>query len=136
MAKRIGVGAIILIVYASIFVIFYAVIPFVFNRSYPIQGFIPFIFFFPFFLGRRGSRSRYQNQNQNAGSSSPQQSPEDILNEQYDTSGWEKTHAKNYDEYGIRMNNSTSRYWYYIGVVIIVAVATMLLLLKGSFLNL
>lgn len=134
MRRRITLPAILILVYFSIFIALYVVLPLFFNRTYSFRGFFPFFFFFPFFLGRRGFRNTNSNKRRNRSTAQPQQ--DDILNEKYDASKWEKDAAENYDEYGIRIKSDFTRYWYYIGMVVILVAAVILLLLKGAVFSL
>lgn len=122
-----------MIVYFVIFLIFYVILPVFFHTNYSIGGFVPFFFFFPFIFGRRRARPRYPNGN----TPQSQQTPEDeLLNNPYDTRKWEKSKSENYDEYGIRVKNDISRYWYYVGLLVILAASIILLVIRGGYFNL
>lgn len=130
MARRLGLGSIILVIYLGIFLISYVVLPLVFHRSNVFGGYFPFFFLFPFFLGRRGFRNGRSKQK--TGNKGPGSAQDDVLENQYDPKEWEKYKTASYDEYGIKVKNDLSRYWYYVGLVVILAAAVVIFLLKGT----
>ncbi len=130
MARKLGLGGIILIIYLAIFLISYVVLPYVFHRGNLLGGYFPYFFFFPFFFGRRGFRTGKSRQK--TGSNSPGGTHDDLMDVNYDPKEWEKYKTENYDEFGIKVKNDLSRYWYYIGMAVILAAAIVILLLKGT----
>ncbi len=134
MTRRIGLGGIILIVYLAVFLAIYIVLPLVLHVNNPFGSYFPFFFFFPFFLGRRGFRTGRNRKNGDLNNQG--ENPEDIFQNKYDTGDWDRKHSRNYDEFGIRVKNDLSRYWYYVGMAVIVAAAAILLLTGSIHLNL
>ena len=129
MSRRINISLIFLIVYFAIYIVAFVVLPMYFHIFRLDGAYFPLFFFFPFIFGRRGFRRKTQSQG-NSGSNAQGQSDE-ILNGTYDTRGWEKRKATQYDEYGIQTRKSVTRYWYYIGMAIVIVAGLLFLFIRG-----
>ncbi len=127
MRRRISGYVIFLIVYLVIFVLLDFVIPSYFKNYSYYGGFFPLFFFFPFMFGR-GIRSGRGN---NGNSSDRNRNDNDILNGNFDSSAWEQRNRTEYDEFGIPVKKTPVRTWYYLGMVIILAVSLGILFYKG-----
>lgn len=126
MRRRIGLGGMILIIYAALFVMVYVVVPVFLPQLHVYGGYFPLFFFFPFIFGRRGVRRR----NTNTTTSQSNSDDQSFMNTK-DTADWERRNAQMYDEFGIPKRSTSSRLLYFVALAIILSAALILLVFRG-----